>query len=129
MALNRTSDVSAADWRSQTPVKIFFTCGDTVCLSSGNLYKALQFEKKIVYSVFQPSCTQTRNFELKNSSTLRNIFAFSAFFYPNTKFIYGDGLPDFKAVKQSSIKLQAVLSSKRYKYSNISFPFSSCING
>lgn len=34
------------------------------------------------------------------------------FFYPNTKFIYGDGLPDFKAVKQSSIKLQAVLSSK-----------------
>lgn len=34
------------------------------------------------------------------------------FFYPNTKFIYGDGLPDYRAVKQSAFKLQAVLSSK-----------------
>lgn len=56
------------------------------------------------------------NFELQYSSTLRNMFTFSAFFYPNTKFIYGDGLPDFKAVKQSAIKLQAVLSNKRFEY-------------
>ena len=63
MALNRTSDVSAAEWRSQTPVKNLFTFGDTVCLSGGNPYKALQFEKK------------------KNS-----IFTFSALLHPNTKF-------------------------------------------
>lgn len=34
------------------------------------------------------------------------------FFYPHTKFIYGEGLPDFKAVKQSAYKLQAVLSNR-----------------
>lgn len=34
------------------------------------------------------------------------------FFYPNTKFIYADALPDFKAVKQSAYKLQAVLSNR-----------------
>ena len=36
----------------------------------------------------------------------------AAFFYPNTKFIYADALPDFKAVKQSAYKLQAVLSNR-----------------
>ena len=46
MAINRASDVSAADWLSQTHVKNYrnvFTCGDTGFLSGGNPYKALQF--------------------------------------------------------------------------------------
>lgn len=34
------------------------------------------------------------------------------FFYPNTKFIYADALPDFKAVKQSAYKLQAVFANR-----------------
>ena len=44
MAPNKVSDVSAADWRSQIHVKLslFVTCGDTVFLSGGNLYEALQ---------------------------------------------------------------------------------------
>ena len=36
----------------------------------------------------------------------------AAFFYPNTKFIYADALPDFKAVKQSAYKLQAVFANR-----------------
>ena len=44
------------------------------------------------------------------TSTVNIILA--AFFYPNTKFIYADALPDFKAVKQSAYKLQAVLSNR-----------------
>ena len=40
-------------------------------------------------------------------------FTVSAYYYPNTKFVYGEGIPDFKAVKQSACKLQAILSSRR----------------
>lgn len=42
-----------------------------------------------------------------------SILLVSAFYYPNTKFVYGEGIPDFKAVKQSAYKLQAVLSSRK----------------
>lgn len=34
------------------------------------------------------------------------------FYYPNIKFMYADGLPDVKAVKQSAYRLQAVLSNR-----------------
>lgn len=34
------------------------------------------------------------------------------YYYHNTKFVYGEGIPDFKAVKLSAYKLQAVLSSR-----------------
>ena len=45
MAPNKASDVSVADWLSQTREKLslFFKSGDTVFLSAGNPYKALQF--------------------------------------------------------------------------------------
>ena len=46
MALNRASEVLAADWLSQTHLKNyrnFLTCGGTVFLSVGNPYGALQF--------------------------------------------------------------------------------------
>jgi len=40
MALNRAHNVRAADWLSRTHVYIV---GDTIFLSGGNPYKALQF--------------------------------------------------------------------------------------
>ena len=48
MALTKASDVSAADWQSQTNVK---NPGDTVFLNGGNLYKALPF---IQYLLINP---------------------------------------------------------------------------
>ena len=46
MALNRASDVPTADWLYQHMKnydKLFFMCADTLFLSDGNRYKALQF--------------------------------------------------------------------------------------
>lgn len=37
----------------------------------------------------------------------------SAFYYPNIKFMYAEGIPDVKSVKQSAYKLQAVLANRR----------------
>ena len=47
---DRASDVSAADWLSQTHEKLpqLFMRGDTVFLSGGNPCKALQFISKTV---------------------------------------------------------------------------------
>ena len=58
----------------------------------------------IMWSIFTAQHFQSLTF------TVNIILA--AFFYPNTKFIYADALPDFKAVKQSAYKLQAVLSNR-----------------
>lgn len=51
--------------------------------------------------------TQTSN----NNFFLRSLV--SAFYYPNIKFMYAEGIPDVKSVKQSAYKLQAVLANRR----------------
>lgn len=52
----------------------------------------------------------------KLTQTSNNIFLrslVSAFYYPNIKFMYAEGIPDVKSVKQSAYKLQAVLANRR----------------
>lgn len=52
----------------------------------------------------------------KLTQTSNNIFLrslVSAFYYPNIKFMYAEGIPDVKSVKQSAYKLQAVLVNRR----------------
>lgn len=52
----------------------------------------------------------------KLTQTSSNIFLrslVSAFYYPNIKFMYAEGIPDVKSVKQSAYKLQAVLANRR----------------
>lgn len=73
----------------------------------------------ITASVVTLSKQKTSDYERvtqKLTQTSNNIFLrslVSAFYYPNIKFMYAEGIPDVKSVKQSAYKLQAVLANRR----------------
>lgn len=67
----------------------------------------LSKQKTSDYERVTQKLTQTSN----NNFFLRSLV--SAFYYPNIKFMYAEGIPDVKSVKQSAYKLQAVLANRR----------------
>lgn len=73
----------------------------------------------ITASVVTLSKQKTSDYERvtqKLTQTSNNFFLrslVSAFYYPNIKFMYAEGIPDVKSVKQSAYKLQAVLANRR----------------
>lgn len=69
----------------------------------------LSKQKTSDYERVTQKLTQTSN----NNFFLRSLV--SAFYYPNIKFMYAEGIPDVKSVKQSAYKLQAVLANRRWE--------------
>ena len=73
------------------------------------LVVTLSKQKTSDYERVTQKLTQTSN----NNIFLRSLV--SAFYYPNIKFMYAEGIPDVKSVKQSAYKLQAVLANRRWE--------------